>query len=79
MKTNEVTNDLIGKRVKGIFTAMEVTGTITGLIEDKWSAGVTIALDKPVQWGNCIYSNYQSTSRKIDQFGNLKYTELINS
>ena len=56
---------------------MEVTGTIIGLVEDKHSAGVEIELARPVVWGNYTYNKYQSTSRKHDQFGNLKYTELI--
>ena len=77
MTTSDINNSLIGKRVKGIFTAMEVTGTIIGLVDDKYSAGVEIELDRPVNWGGDLYNKYQSTARKYDQFGNLKYTELI--
>lgn len=77
MTTSDINNSLIGKRVKGIFTAMEVTGTIIGLVDDKYSAGVEIELDSPVNWGGDLYNKYQSTARKHDQFGNLKYTELI--
>ena len=36
-----------------------------------------IELDQPVNWGGDLYNKYQSTARKHDQFGNLKYTELI--
>lgn len=56
---------------------MRVTGTIIGLREDIYSAGVEIELDHPVVWGDHTYNKYQSTARKHDQFGNLEYTELI--
>ena len=56
---------------------MEVTGTIIGLVDDKYSAGVEIELDSSVNWGGDLYTKYQSTARKHDQFGNLKYTELV--
>lgn len=77
MTTSDINSSLIGKKVKGIFTAMEVTGIIDRIIDDKYSAGVHIVLDKPVQWGEFWYKDYESTSRKHDEFGNLKYTKLI--
>lgn len=77
MKTTEVNSSLIGKRVKGIFTALEVTGSITAIYEDEYSKGVEIKLDKPVVWGDYTYYKYTSTARKYDDWGNLKYTELI--
>ena len=77
MTTSEINTNLIGKKVKGIFTSMGVTGTIIGLVDDQHSAGVEIELDRPVVWGDYTYNKYQSTARKHDQFGNLKYTELI--
>lgn len=78
MKTSEVNSNLIGKRVKGVFTAMDVTGTITEIVEDKYSIGVAIKLDKPVNWGGEYYTSYQSTARKIDDWGNLKYTVVLD-
>ena len=56
---------------------MEVTGTIIGLVEDEFCAGVVIELDHPIVLGGYTYNKYQSPARKHDQFGNLKYTELI--
>ena len=77
MTTSDINNSLIGKRVKGIFTGMEVRGTITGTVDNQYSAGVEIQLDYSVVWGDYTYTNYQSTARKMDEFGNLKHTELI--
>lgn len=42
------------------------------------SAGVEIVLDKPVVWGDQTYYEFESISRTGDEFGNLKYTELID-
>lgn len=95
MKTTEINESLVGRRVKGVFTGIEVTGTITGIVENYskshpkqvangspeyqvCSKGVTIQLDKPVRWGDDFYTCYESTSRVSDEFGNLKYTELID-
>lgn len=77
MTTSEINNSLIGKKVKGIFTALPVTGTIISTFEDKYMAGVEIELDVPVIWGDHTYKTYTSASRKIDEFGNLELTELI--
>ena len=86
MKTSQVNQTFVGKRVKGIFTGLEVTGTIIGIVEDHdpfsqgkplCSKGVRIRLDEPVQWGEDLYKEYESTSRVHDDWGNLEYTELI--
>ena len=77
MKTSEINNELVGKRVKGVFTGMEVTGIIANIVDNKYSLGVEIVLDTPVNWGGDLYKKYQSTARRCDEFGNLKYTELI--
>ena len=77
MTTSEINISLIGKRVKGNFTAMEVTGTVTEIIDTEHSAGVRIELDEPVQWGRCTYTHFDSTARKTDDWGNLEFTELI--
>ena len=78
MKTSEVNESLIGKKVSGIFTAMEVTGTITAIVENKYTKGVRIKLDKPVRWGSEAFTQYESTARVEDEWGNLKYTRIIN-
>lgn len=78
MKTAEVNDNLVGKRVKGIFTSLEITGTIIDLVYDQYSTGIIIKLDNPVNWGGGIFEQYTSTARKHDEFGNLQHTVLIN-
>lgn len=77
MKTTEVNESLVGKKVKGILTSLEVTGVITGIFENEYSKGVEIRLDNPVVWGDYTYENYTSTARKHDNWGNLQLTELV--
>lgn len=77
MKTTEVNDRLVGKKVKGVFTSLEVTGIITGIFENEYSKGVEIKLDKPVVWGDFTYKSYTSTARKCDDWGNLQLTELV--
>lgn len=85
MKTSEINNSLIGKRVNGVFLAMPVTGTIIATVEgrcpvtnDLCSKGVLISLDKPVYDGTGIYTQYESTSRVYDDWGNLSHTHIID-
>ena len=84
MKTTEINNSIIGKRVKGMFTGLEVTGTINCIIKshdphthELCAIGVEIKLDKNVTWGDCTYDKYISDARVHDEFGNLEYTHLI--
>ena len=77
MKTNEVTKELIGKKVSCVITGLRTTGVVTGIIDNKWSKGLIIKLDTPVQWGEDIFTVHHSTSRKSDDFGNLSKTYLI--
>lgn len=86
MKTSEVNESLIGKRVSCVFTGMQTTGTITGIVHDydKWSSnrplcskGVRIKLDYPIQWGDDEYDEIETTSRVSDEYGSLSNTHLI--
>lgn len=77
MKTSEVTNELINKKVECVVTGLKTTGIITGVIDNQWSKGVIIKLDTPVQWGDDVFTILHSTSRKSDDFGNLSNTNLI--
>ena len=84
MKTRDLNKSLIGKRVKGVFLAMPVTGTIIDLVEcvdfvskEICAKGVKIRLDRPVVDGTGTYTEYESTARVFDDWGNLEYTELI--
>lgn len=77
MKTTDINESLIGKKVKGIFTGLEITGEIVGIVEDEYSKGVRIFMDEEVNWGGSWYRYYESTARKFDDWGNLNHTELI--
>ena len=87
MKTSEVNENLIGKRVSCICLGVETKGTIIGIVEyhssyspnkPLCSKGVKIELDYPIQWGDDEYTEYESTSRVSDDFGNLSHTHIIN-
>ncbi|EFA98154.1 DUF7258 domain-containing protein, partial [Hoylesella timonensis] len=87
MKTSEVNESLIGKRVSCVFTGMQTTGTIIGIVHDydKWSPnrplcskGVRIKLDYPIQWGDDEYDEIETTSRVSDEYGSLSKTHLID-
>lgn len=78
MNTSEINNTLIGKRVNGIFTGMKVTGTIIAIVNEQYSIGVRIKLDTPVQWGSDTYTEYESTGRRCDGWGNIQNTHIIN-
>ena len=52
MKVSEVNQSIIGRKVKGIFTALAVTGVIDEVKETEYTVEVHIQLDKPVQLGN---------------------------
>ena len=77
MRIEEVSQSIIGRRVKGVFTAMAVTGVIDEIRETEFTVEVHIVLDKPVQWGDDEYTSYWSTARKYDGWGNLQHTELL--
>ena len=77
MKVAEISESMVGKKVECMCTGAKCTGTISSIVEDVYSKGFHIILDKPVRWGDDIYTEYDSTARKCDDFGNLKYTNLI--
>lgn len=77
MKTSEVNESLIGKRVKGIALGLMVTGTITAVEVNDCSAVVYFDYDKPVQWGDDFYTHGDNWARLHDEFGSLHYMELI--
>lgn len=85
MKTSEVNESLIGRRVKTYYNGTRY-GVIVGIVEDKYCKGVRIKLDKPVFWASGYgvqhtewwEHEYDSTARKFDDFGNLRYVELVN-
>lgn len=78
MKTADINEGLVGKKVKGIFTAKKVTGVIVKVIEGSYTKGVKICMDEPVRWGDDYYETYESTARKSDDWGNLQHTEIID-
>lgn len=87
MKTSEVNESLIGKRVTCLVSGIRTTGTIIGIVHyyDKWSSncplcskGVRIKLDYPIQWGDDEYDEIESTSWIGDEYGSLSNTHLID-
>lgn len=84
MKTIEVNEALVGRRVSGICQGSKVTGTVVAIVEDKYTIGVRIKLDVPmVVWSgdysteSWVEEEYESTARKSDGWGNLHHTELV--
>lgn len=84
MKTSEVNEALVGRRVSGIYQGSKVTGTVVAIVEDKYTIGVRIKLDVPmVVWSgdysteSWVEEEYESTARKSDGWGNLHHTELV--
>ena len=83
MKTSEVNEALVGRKVSGICQGSKVTGTVVAIVEDKYTIGVRIKLDVPmVVWSgdysteSWVEEEYESTARKSDGWGNLHHTEL---
>ena len=84
MKTSEVNEALVGRKVSGICQGSKVTGTVVAIVEDKYTIGVRIKLDVPmVVWSgdysteSWVEEEYESTARKSDGWGNLHHTELV--
>lgn len=84
MKTIEVNEALVGRRVSGICQGSKVTGTVVAIVEDKYTIGVRIKLDVPmVVWSgdysteSWVEEEYESIARKSDGWGNLQHTELV--
>lgn len=84
MKIEQITTELIGKRVSCIENGYRVTGTITGIGEDEYTKWATIRFNTPLTcWSgdynteSWIEKEYNSWARKSDGTGNWTYTELI--
>lgn len=84
MKTIEVNEALVGRRVSGLCQGSKVTGTVVAIVEDKYTIGVRIKLDVPmVVWSgdysteSWVEEEYESIARKSDDWGNLHHTELV--
>jgi len=78
MKISDVNEALIGKRVKAIWTGMMVTGRVTGMSEDEHCICVYYDMERPHVWGNDTWTNHHAHARKYDEFGSLKYMEVID-
>lgn len=84
MKTSEVNEALVGRKVSGICQGFKVTGIVMAIIENEYTIGVRIKLDIPmVVWSgdysteSWVEKEYESTARKYDGWGNLQLTELV--
>lgn len=78
LTTSDITPDLVGNRCKTMWAGIIVTGRITDVFEDEYTAGVNIDFDKPQQWGDDIYTHSDASARKTDEFGNLRYLVILN-
>ena len=85
MKTNEVNDNLIGKRCKCLFLGKMVTGKIIRIKTNKYCVQVLVSFDTPQyfdrgsdreryikEWVIGWFSGF-------DNGGNLRFLELINS
>lgn len=77
MKVSEVNQNQVGKRVSCVFTGLRTTGVVVAIVDTKYSKGFRIKFDEPIQWGDDLYEEYESTARKFDSWGNLSKTELL--
>lgn len=78
MKTKDVTEELIGKRCKSIFTGLMVMGVIEEIKIGEHIAEVKVRYDQPHQWGNVSYESDWSFGRLSDEFGSLRHLEIID-
>ena len=79
MKAKEVSEEIIGKRCKCIFTGLMVTGTIENIKISEYTAEVKVRYDEPHQWGEYLYEDGWAFARLSDDFGSLRYLEIIDT
>lgn len=77
MKTTDVNETLIGKKVSFMCRGFKAIGTVTSIIEDKYCKGLDIELESDVYDGFERVKHAHSSGRKGDNFGNLLSVELI--
>ncbi len=78
MKAKDVSEELIGKRCKCIFTGLMVTGTIEEIKVGEHTEEVRVGYDEPHQWGNQSYKDGWAFARLCDDFGSLRHLEIID-
>jgi hypothetical protein len=77
MKASEVNKEIIGKRCRCVFTAITVTGVVEEVMFDRHTANVKMRFDEPVRWGDDIHNHTWPHARLSDDFGSLRYLEII--
>lgn len=77
MKTTEVNQSLIGKRVEGIAFGEMVKGIVTAIEVNECSAIVYFDYDEPQNWGGDLYRRGDNWARLFDEFGSLHYMRVI--
>ncbi len=77
MKAKDVSEELIGKRCKCIFTGLMVTGTIEEIKVGEHTAEVRVRYDEPQCWGQEILYSGWSQGNKEDDSGSLQYVRLL--
>lgn len=78
MRTSEVNESLIGKRVEGISFGAMVTGTVTGIEITECSATVFFAFDKAQRWGDDVWTKGSNWARLSDEFGSLSHMRVLD-
>ena len=78
MKLTEVSDNIIGKRCKCIFTGMMVTGVIEEITKDQHTVQVKVRFDEPHRWGDELYEYNWSFARLSDGFCSLRHLEIID-
>lgn len=86
MRPQDVTPEIVGRRVSCIENGCRVTGTVIGISEDKYTINVRIRFDKPLHCWSGDYNieewdeqEYDSWARKFDGWGNLQHTYFIDT
>lgn len=77
MKLENLTTELIGKKVTTVFTGLKVTGVVTNVTENEYAVEVDVKLDRGVNWGGDVYTKSSVFMRKCDGWGSAMHLELI--
>lgn len=78
MKTKEVNESIIGKKCECIFTGMIIEGVIDSFASNETVTTVEITYDRPHIWGGHIYTKGVAWARNHDEFGSLKFLQILN-
>lgn len=78
MKAKDVSEELVGKRCKCVFSGLMVTGVIEEVKTSEETVEVKVRYDEPQQWGDLTYTDGWAFARLEDDFGSLRHLEVID-